>query len=268
MLLVSCVSGCASAAAPSGPATAIPVLDSQLHGTLETFSVDGHLACVVTPSPNRLGQRASEWVWFMPATFFSGGPWKSDADYVRYANAFLDAGLIIASVDVGLSCGSPASMRIFENFYLQMARTYRVGGPARLFAQSRGGLDAYAFAELHPDQVDRIGGIYPAVDWRNWPGINALPRAPLDVAFSADDVRNENALNPINNLRTLAQRGIRLFHVHGDIDDTVSLEINSRSLVAQYRAMGGDADLIVINGYGHYTYGFYRSEMVAFLVAN
>jgi pimeloyl-ACP methyl ester carboxylesterase len=57
--------------------------------------------------------------------------------------------------------------------------------------------------------------------------------------------------NPIDRLEPLARAGIAVLHVHGDADTLVPIERNSAELVRRYKALGGEATLVVIKGKGH-----------------
>ena len=58
-------------------------------------------------------------------------------------------------------------------------------------------------------------------------------------------------INPIDRLAPLAAHGIRILHVHGNLDHTVPLEPNSEELMRRYRALGGTVEIEVVQGKGH-----------------
>ena len=67
--------------------------------------------------------------------------------------------------------------------------------------------------------------------------------------------------NPIDRLAALAQAGVPLFAIHGDIDQTVPLEANSGEMRKRYEALGGRMQLIVPAGQGHNMWeGFFRCQ--------
>ena len=67
--------------------------------------------------------------------------------------------------------------------------------------------------------------------------------------------------NPIERLAPLATNKIKLLHLHGDEDATVPMGPNSVELVRRYRALGGDAELVIVPGKGHGPDpAFYESE--------
>ena len=51
---------------------------------------------------------------------------------------------------------------------------------------------------------------------------------------------------------------IPIFHVHGDVDETVPLEDNAGKLAKRYETLGGNVQLKIRNGLGH-------EEAIAFM---
>jgi hypothetical protein len=279
--------GCGHGLGPMAPdqVTTCTAVDARvLHGTVQQAQVDGRASWVVLPDgpcaqPATAGQ-ARPWIWLMPSQFFASDP-VPGSDGVAYLNGWLDQGIIIAAVDI-TALGSPAGSVALDHFHAYMVATHHVQQRARLFVTSRGGLDGYAYAWRYPDNVDRIGGIFPATDWRDYPAgcwdeqaaafrpgcvhLRATQNVDIPLGFTPDDVAHEGQLNPgLNALPTLAAHGIRLFHLHGDQDDTVHLAPNSLDLVARYQALGGSAAVEVVPGYGHFVYGFLKPSLAAFL---
>lgn len=239
---------------------------SPLHGTVSSFKVGDFSAFVMTPDRNRPTNTPARWIWFLPANFFTSPPPNAGSESEHYANAWLDAGYYLVGVDLGFTGGSPASMGLFDEFYRELMRRYSLTPKARMFLGSRGGLEAFGFAERYPDRVARIGGIYPVSNWRNWPGIDALPLSPPATAFTRADVANADALNPIANLKPMVDAGIEVLTLHGDRDYTVSVDANARAFTDRYRALGGKATMILLTGVGHDTSGIFRQELVDFLL--
>lgn len=159
-----------------------------------------------------------------------------------------------------------------------VVKKYGLHPRARIIGQSNGGLIAYAWAFRHPTHVDRILGIYPSTDMRTWPGLDkvvgegswpAVTAPELQYNFIPKELEAKlNEFNPIDNLKPLAQNGVTLLHLHGDKDGGVPIGPNSEELVRRYRALGGEADLVVFNGRDHGPSGgpqfhdeiFYTSE--------
>jgi predicted esterase len=57
--------------------------------------------------------------------------------------------------------------------------------------------------------------------------------------------------NPIERLEPLAKAKIPILHLHGNADTLVPLERNSAELARRYRRLGGEMELVVIEGKGH-----------------
>lgn len=57
--------------------------------------------------------------------------------------------------------------------------------------------------------------------------------------------------NPIDRLEPLAKAKVPLFHIHGDKDKVVPLELNSLLLAGRYKALGGPVEIRIIKGQGH-----------------
>ena len=95
-------------------------------------------------------------------------------EHRMYVDRFLGAGFHIAGIDVGTTCGSPRGADVYQKFYEHLTTNEKLSRKARMLGQSNGGLISYAWAFRHPDLVDRIGGIYPATDFRSWPGLDKV----------------------------------------------------------------------------------------------
>jgi hypothetical protein len=257
----------------------VPVVDSRvLHGTLIESQLDGLPTFVVIPDGALAPGQRRPWIWFTPPQCF--GPVVPGMDCTSYANAWLDQGIVIAAYGV-TAYGSPAGIVAHQRFFDWMRATYPVQARARVYATSRGGLDAYAFASAHPDEIARIGAVYPVLDWRDWPsncwdGDAHAFRAGCPVTlfsqnvdvplgFTPSDFARLDALDPINLLGPIARSGIPAFHLHGDADVSVHLEPNTGELLKRYAAFGGSAQLEVVPGHGHDTSGFFKPSLVTFL---
>ncbi len=237
---------------PAPPAPRDRFAATYEHGTLERLTVEGRDAYLIRPGGAVDGAR--RWVWIAP--FWLGidnGAGKVEHRY--YVEGLLAKGFHVAGIDVGTSCGSPASAKVNQAFYERLTGEYKLNRKARLIGQSNGGLIAYAWAFRHPESVDRIFGIYPATDFRTWPGLDkviAFPPAGLGYHLSLDELTRRAAeFNPIDNLAPLAKHGVKILHVHGDKDVVVPAGPNSETLLARYKALGGRAELIAVPGIGH-----------------
>jgi hypothetical protein len=199
------------------------------------------------------------WVWISPLWTAFNSPTWGDSFARKYVEGALKKGFYVVGLDVGTTCGSPKGAELFEKFYSWVVPKYDLNPKARMIGVSNGGLITYAWAFRHPDQVDRVLGIYPATDMRTWPGLDKVAGQggypTYGLAYPYASVGELEAyldeVNPIANLKPLAERGVKVFHVHGDKDDLVPLEPNSAEFKKQYQAHGGEMQLDVFEGEAH-----------------
>ncbi|HUT92703.1 MAG TPA: prolyl oligopeptidase family serine peptidase [Thermoguttaceae bacterium] len=214
------------------------------------LDVAGHRAFILKPTrPEADGPKP--WVWYAPTLLADGeADWKSPGG--RHAWMFrrlLEGGLYVVGVDVGESWGSPAGRAVYDKLYDHLVGRFGFARKACLFPISRGGLMAYNWAADHADRVQCIGGIYPVSNFQEFAGREYVRRA---YGMNEEQLRAELAKhNPLDRLAPLAAARVPILHVHGDHDTVVPLPSHSAELVRRYRALGGQADLIIIPGKGH-----------------
>lgn len=214
------------------------------------FEVNGHKAFLLEPSKPK-DEGPKPWVWYAPTLLADREEaWKSPGK--RHAWVFkrlLAAGLYVVGVDVGESWGSPAGRATYDEFFELVVDRFGFVSKARLFPVSRGGLMAYNWAADQPERVKSIGGIYPVVNFREYPGREYVRRA---YGKSETELRAELARhNPLDRLAGLARAGVDILHVQGDQDAAVPLESHSAELARRYKALGCEAEIIVVPGKGH-----------------
>jgi pimeloyl-ACP methyl ester carboxylesterase len=239
-------------------------------GELVELRVRGRMAYVVKPTGTVDPQR--RWLWEFPYWLgINDGFGKlQHRDYVEKA---LAAGFHVAGVDVGPSCGSPAAAEVCQEYYERLVADHRLHKRARIMGQSHGGLIAYGWALRHPECVERIAGICPATDFRSWPtlpNVVAFPEKGLDYGLSLEELdRRAGEFNPIDNLAPLAKADVKILHIHGDEDKLVPMSANSTELARRYRALGGLAEIVVLQGLGHGGRELYESApLLKFLLAD
>jgi len=225
-----------------------------------SIKIGEHKGFLLEPAhPGPAGERP--WVWYAPT--IGSYPNKSNEWVLK---KLLDKGFYVCGVDVGESYGSPAGRKVFSDFYRHVVDEYKLEPKARLLPQSRGGLMMYNWAAENPEKVKCIAGIYPVCDLRSYPG---LPKAAGAYGLSADDLAKQlTSHNPIDRLAPLAKAGVPILHIHGDADNVVPLDKNSRVLHDRYRELGRAMQLIVIAGKGHAEIPAYFEEprIVQFLL--
>ena len=225
------------------------------HGRLRRIDLAGSVGYVIRPAEHLDDDR--RWVWVVPLWLALPSA-HGDHTARYYVEELLDAGFHVVGFDVATSLGSPRAAELFAEFQEHIVDEYDLAPKARMLAVSNGGLITYGYAFRNPERIDRILGIYPALDFRSWPrlhlvvGLAAI--APQGLAFeltSAELQEQIEQFNPIDNLKPLADAGIPLLHLHGDADELVPLEVNSQVAAERYRKLGGRFELKVLHGKGH-----------------
>lgn len=240
------------------------------NGELIKLSVGGRNAYVVKPKSKVDPQR--RWVWISP--FWLGiNDGHGSLHHRFYVERFLKAGFHVAGIDIGTSCGSPSGAQHAHTFYKQIVSEFGLNPKARLVGQSNGGLMAYAWAFRHPECADRILGIYPVTDFRTWPTLPVVIRAPapgLGYNLTLAELTKRMAeFNPVDNLAPLAKAKVKILHIHGDHDELVPLPANSAKVIERYKILGGDAELVTLKGLAHGGNEFYESQRgLDFLLAD
>jgi predicted esterase len=210
----------------------------------EVFDVGDHKAYIeAAPEP----AEGKPWIWYAPTV-------KGKFILLRhkmYMDAFLNAGISVASCDLGEVRGAPGSTAKFTEFYDAMVKRGYSAKPI-LLGQSRGGIMTLAWAVRNPDKVTAWAGIYPVCNLASYPLRFSKNETLADYGMDEKAVREKlNELNPIENLANLANNKVPLFAVHGDKDKTVPYDENSKLLKERYEAAGGACEVKVIPGHGH-----------------
>lgn len=210
------------------------------------FKVAGRNATLVLP---KTPAENSPWIWRQE--FFGHEP---QADV-----ALLKKGFHVAYVDVQNMYGSPAAMKIMDQFYNTLVKDYGLSPKTVLEGFSRGGLFSFNWAALHPDRVAAMYVDAPVCDVASWPGGKGKGKgSPEDWQrlLAAWGVTEQEAvsgkLSPVNKLAPLAKGRIPILAVVGDADDVVPLEENMAVVERKYRAMGGSIRVIHKPGAGHH----------------
>lgn len=237
----------------------------------DVFEINGHSAFLCTsPQPATPARAHRPWVFYAPT--FSSDKWATRGlpgiEEKWMFDQFVAAGISVAGIDVGESYGNPAGRALFTALYDELVRRRNFSAKAALLARSRGGLMLYNWAAEHPAAVACIAGIYPVGDLRSYPG---LEKACSAYHLTAAELESRLAdHNPIDRLASLAKAKVPLFHIHGDVDTVVPLELNSGELIARYRRLGGIATLVIPPGKGHDMWdGWFQCQaLVDFVIAH
>lgn len=217
----------------------------------EAFQIDGNDAFVILPPD---AQEEIPWVWYAPT--LRGLPAQSE---VWMFEQFLAKGIAIAGIDVGESYGSPKGTELYTALYDYLVKKRQFREKPCLLARSRGGLMLYSWAVDHPQSVGGVAGIYPVCSIASYPGV---ARAAGAYGLTVEQLESElTKYNPIDRLKPLAEAGVPVFHIHGDSDTVVPLEVNSAELAKRYRKFGGPVEIEVVKGQGHNMWdGWFSSQ--------
>ncbi|HEX3150836.1 MAG TPA: prolyl oligopeptidase family serine peptidase [Gemmataceae bacterium] len=253
-LVIAVVLLTSGAIAADPPKKALP-LDGQV------FEVAGHTAFLI-PAKADSPSSPKPWVWYAPTLPNLPGPeerWMFER--------FRAAGIAIAGIDAGESCGSPAGNKVFDGLYAHMIARGYLSKPV-LLGRSRGGLMTLSWAAANPDKVGGFAGIYPVCDLASYPGIE---RAAGAFGLKPDELNAKlKDVNPVDRLEGLAKAKVPLFAIHGDVDTVVPLEANSGRVRERYTDLGGSMTLVVASQQGHNMWsGFFQCrELVEFVIAS
>jgi pimeloyl-ACP methyl ester carboxylesterase len=221
-----------------------PVRSAQYGSVRTDFDVAGRRGFVIAPAkPSADG--AKPWLWYAPTLI---GRYPNARHEWLFAR-LLAAGFFVAGMDVGESWGNPEGRRIYTEFRNTVVSNFGLSGKACLMPQSRGGLMLYNWAAEHPEWVRCVGGIYPVC---NVVGFSISDRALAAYGMTESEMRaHTGEHNPVERLAGLAAQKVPILHLHGDADKVVPLESNSAELARRYAALGGQAEIVVVNGKGH-----------------
>lgn len=240
--------------------SAPPMKELPIQG--EVFSIQGHPAFLIQP-PGGSSAVPIPWVWYAPT--LPGLP--NEAETWMFER-FLAAGIAIAGIDVGESYGSPAGRELYSALYREMTTRRALSQKPCLLGRSRGGLMVYGWACEHANSVACIAGIYPVCNLLSYP---SLDKACGAYELTVDELNEQlSRHNPIDRLGPLAAADVPIFHIHGDVDEVVPLELNSGEVALRYQKQGGKMELLVPAGQGHNMWpGFFKcEELMAFILAH
>jgi pimeloyl-ACP methyl ester carboxylesterase len=200
----------------------------------EDFKLNGAKCIVVIPNEPAKGK---PWIW--RPEFFGHEP-QSDM-------ALLKNGFYAVYINMNNSFGCPRALEQMDAFYDHLRKTYQVGEKCTLSGFSRGGLYSLNWAARHPDRVACIYLDNAVCDFKSWPGGKGKSKGSKgdwaklikDYGFASEAQALAFKLNPIDNLKPLAEKKIPILALCGDSDRTVPYEENFKIVKERYKALNG-----------------------------
>jgi pimeloyl-ACP methyl ester carboxylesterase len=212
----------------------------------EFASGSGRRAKLVVPQKVAAGR---PWIW---RTEFFGHEPQADA-------ALLKAGWHVAYVDMQNLYGGPPAMGAMDAFYEEMTKGRGLASKVVLEGFSRGGLYALNWGILRPKNVSSIYNDAPVCDFLTWPAgqrggqrSNADWERLLAVYRLTEAEALQGQHSPVHRLEPLAKAKVPLLHVFGDADEAVPYLENTQKVVENYRALGGEINVIAKPGVKHH----------------
>jgi len=225
------------------------------------FKFNGVDAKIVFPNkPNQ----SKNWIW---RTQFWGHEPQTDI-------ALLNQGFHVAYVDVIDLYGNKVALKRLSDFYTFLIKNFGLNKKTVLEGMSRGGLDAFNWASENTDKVFCIYVDAPVCDIKSWPGglgKGQGSKNDWEKCLKAYDLTELSVQDfkgiPLNNCLKLAKAKIPLISICGDADIVVPYEENTLKLAENYRAAGGEIELIVKKGIGHHPHSLKDPKpIVAFIL--
>ncbi len=182
-----------------------------------------------------------------------GKPWVWRARFpdwhYRMDSILLRKGFHIAYINTDNMYGSPAAMKIWDQFYDYLTTEKNLSEKVVLEGVSRGGLFIYNWAKNNPEKVHCIYAEAPVCDFKSWPlgggkGIGSKTnweRLLKVYGFKSEKKALAYKDNPIDHLNKLAEAKIPVLHMIGLKDEVVPPEENTFVLTDRYIKLGGPA---------------------------
>ena len=196
--------------------------------------------------------------------------------YSSADEALLKKGWVVAYVSMRDMYGSPASMDVMDRFYEHVIKVYDLSEKVVPEGFSRGGLYAFNWAGRNPESVACIYVDAPVLDFKSWPGGKGKGQGSpknWEKCLRAYKLTEQQAmaykLNPVDNLKPLADANIPIICVAGDADKTVPIDENILLAEKRYKEMGGAIQVILKPGVEHHPHSLADpTPVVDFIIAH
>lgn len=234
-------------AALTGKMHAEQIRVADWHGfSQKIFHLMGRECYLVSPKTPAKG---SPWIW---RTEFFGHEPQTDI-------ALLEKGYHVAYIDLQNLYGSPASVRLMNDFYAYLRTEYSLAPKVVLEGFSRGGLFAFNWAVANPQKVAALYVDAPVCDIKSWPGGKGKGKgSPEDWAqlLQVYGMTEKEALsynkNPIDTIPALTKARVPIVAVVGEVDDVVPVAENMNLIEKRYKALKGNILIIRKKGVNHH----------------
>ncbi|VTS04218.1 alpha/beta hydrolase family protein [Tuwongella immobilis] len=206
-----------------------------------------------------------------PAKPLPGRPWVWRGEFFgAFANAdvaLVKAGWHLVYVAAPNQFGSPTAMKSWETVYEVLVRDSKLHPKPGFIGLSRGALYCMAWAARHPNRTLAVYLDNGVCDTKSWPGgkVKGLGTGNGSAAewqnllkayqFANDQEAIRAKINPVDQLKPLAEAGIPLLLVYGDADRVVPHLENSEVVYQRYQQLRGPVERIVKPGQDHHPHG-------------
>ncbi len=261
-----------------GPAK-LYTLDRSFQITVDLTIPAGGYTWLLIESPGSASPTPSTWLGFRrtdtliagrpcliisPPTPMPGNPWIWRTEFFGHEpqgdSTLAAKGFHVVYMDIQNMYGAPAAMSLMDSFYNYLTTTWQLNKKTVLEGFSRGGLYAFNWAALHPNQVSCLYVDAPVCDFKSWPagkGKGQYSKDDWQLLLKAYNFKNEKEAlayhgNPIDNLKPLAKAHIPILCVCGDTDTIVPMAENIDIVKKRFQHMGGSIRMIVKPNNGHH----------------
>ena len=201
-----------------------------------------------------------------PKTAAPGNPWIWRAKFFGVFDqldlALLAKGYHLAYMEIGNTFGAPSALAHWQPFYKQMTENRHLHKKPIMEGLSRGGLYIFNWAAQNPDKVSILIADNAVLDFKTWPGRDRETKTKKDwqtmlqaYNFHSDDEALTYKLNPVDNLKPLADAHIPIFFLAADSDSLVSFDKNAKLAYDRYSQLGAPCTLHIKHGMDHHPHG-------------
>lgn len=188
----------------------------------DVYIFNGYEATVIIP-PNFTGR----WIW--KTEFFYA--------FDQLEQSLLEAGFARVFYQISDKYGSPNSIKLMYDFYLDLQKRYSLNKKCDLVGFSRGGLYAFNFTLAYPHLVKHLYLDAPVLDLRTWPRKDNVDEYPLylqvfqEYGFINEEEYAQYPNYPIDKIDEYLQLKIPTLLVAGANDTVVDFSQNSEILI-------------------------------------